>query len=75
MIEIVVSVTVKLIIDNLLELFPFWTIAIEQLWVLYQSRAFLNCWFNECFHTYLLKDPKIDFSNIVLFMSLIQAVM
>ena len=65
----------KLIIDSLLELFPFWMIAIEQLWVFYWSRMFLNCWFNECFHAHLLKDLKVDFSNIVLFMSLIKVIM
>ena len=29
MIEVVISVVMKLVVDSLLELFPFWMIAIE----------------------------------------------
>ena len=75
MIEVVISIAVKLIIDSLLELFPFWTITIEQLWVFYWSRVLLSCWLCEYFHIFLLQDLKIDFSNIVLFISLIKTVM
>ena len=75
MTRVVIGIVMKLVIDSLLELFPFWTIVIEQLWVFYQGRALLSCWPSECFHAHFLKNPEVGFSNIVLFMSLIKAVM
>ena len=75
MTEIVISVAVKLIIDSLLELFLFWMIIIEQLWVFYWGRVLLSYWLCECFYAHFLKNLKIDFSNIVLFMSLIKIIM
>ena len=74
MIEVVIGIAVKLIVDSLLEPFPFWTITIEQLWVFYWGRALLNYWFCECFCTHLSKNPEVDFGNIVLFINLIKAV-
>ena len=75
MTEVVVSITAKLVIDSLLELFPFWMIVIEWLQVFYWGRTFLNCWFNECFCVHFSKDSEIDFSNIILFMSFIKMIM
>ena len=75
MTEVVIDVVMKFIIDSLLELFPFWMIAIEWLWVFYWDRVLLSCWSCECFCAHLLKNLKVGFSNIILFISLIQVVM
>ena len=75
MTKVVIDIVMKLIINSLLESFPFWMIVIEQLWVFYWGRVLLSYWFCESFCAHFLKDLKVDFSNNVLFLGLIKVIM